>query len=49
MNIEIEKLQELVSDLGDLDFQRMSKDGHEIYNTICRHLDLQEMTHHESI
>ena len=41
MTIDTEKVLELVYDLGDLDFNRMSKDGQEIYNLICDHLNLE--------
>jgi len=41
MSIDTEKVLELVYDLGDLDFNRMSKDGQEIYNLICDHLNLE--------
>ena len=40
-NLDIDKLKELVYDLGDIDGQRFSKDGFEIYNLICQHINVE--------
>ena len=41
--IDIEAVQELVMDLN-WDYDRLSKSGKEIYNLLCQHLDIVDVS-----